>query len=127
MPFNASEHYVFRTAVLSIVLTLAVGPNTTLLCRAWCDEQAAAASGCHHEESTNSPTVAGHNSCDDPVLTVGAFLREAAHAVADPDAAHAVLVPRYVNSQLTTDARLGYEARRGWSLEKRPLATALRI
>jgi len=39
---------VFRAAVLSIVLALAVGQNATLLCRVWCDLQAAAASGCHH-------------------------------------------------------------------------------
>jgi hypothetical protein len=121
------EHHVFRAFVLSIVLTLAVGQNATLLCRAWCDPQAAAASGCHHEESTNSPTMGG-NSCDHAVLSIGAFLREeVGRAVDAPDAARAIFVPRYQISQSSTDARVAQKPEREWSLEKRPLSTALRI
>jgi hypothetical protein len=112
--------------VFSIVLTLAVGQDATLLCRVWCNPQAAAASGCHHEESINPPTVAG-DSCD-YVLGVGAFIREeAGRTVAAPDVAHAIVVPRYQIAQLTADARPDWEPGREWWLAKRPLSTALRI
>jgi len=124
---HCGEHHVFRAAVLSIVLTLAVGPNVTLLCRTWCDLYAAAASGCHHEASTGSPIVAGNNSCDHEVPTAGAFLREEGGAVAAPIAAHAIFVPRHQLARLTTDARHGLESGRERSLDKRPLSATLRI
>ena len=121
----SGEHHVFRAAVLSIVLTLAVGQNATLLCRAWCDLHAAAASGCHHEASASSAIVAGRNSCDDAVLGAGAFLREeGGRVVAAPIAVHATFVPRHLLARLTTDVRRGPESGRGWS--QRPLST-LRI
>lgn len=121
------EHHVSRAAVLSIVLTLAVGPNATLLCRTWCDRQAAAASGCHHEAPTISPRV-GDESCDDMALSAAAFLREEVRRpVSAPDAAHAVLVPRYRLAQSTIDASRRHEPGREWPLEERPLPFVLRI
>jgi hypothetical protein len=119
---------VLQAVVLSIVLTLAVGPNAELLCKASCHPHAAAASECHHGESTNSPGVAGDNNCDHVVLSVGAFLREEVlPGGRSPNVDHAVVVSRYQLAQLATDARPGREPGREWSLEKRPLATALRI
>jgi len=119
---------VFRAAVLSIVLTLAVGPNATLLCRTWCDPQAAAASVCRHEAPATSPSVAGDDSCDNMVLSAAAFLRkDVRRGVSAPDAAHAVLVPRYQLAQSTTDASRRHEPGREWPLDKRPLPTVLRI
>ena len=125
---HGSEHYLFRAAVLSIVLTLAIGPNAELLCKAWCHPQANAANECRHEEPANSASVAGDNGCDHVGLNVGAFLREeippGGHS---SGVAHAVVVPRYQLARLTTDARPAHEPGREWSLEKRPLSTALRI
>ena len=119
---------MFGAVVLSIVLTLAVGLNASLLCRAGCDPQAAVASGCHHDDSTTSPSLAGDNSCDNVVLGAAAFLREdVRRGVASQDADHAVLVPRYQLAHSTTDTRPNQETGREWSLEERPLSTALRI
>jgi len=123
-----SEHSVFRVAVLSVVLTLAVGPNASLLCRTRCDQKAAAASGCHHEELTGSAIVAGDDGCDHVVLGVAVFLREdARRGVSAADAAHAIVVPRYQVAYSTIDGHPGHEPGREWSLEKRPLPTALRL
>ena len=63
---------MFRAVLLSIVLSLAVGQNVALLCRAWCNAHVAAASGCHHEDSPTTPTVAGDESCDNLVVVATA-------------------------------------------------------
>ena len=119
---------MFRAIVLSIALTLAVGPNAELLCNVLCHSETAAANECDHEESTNSPGVAGDNSCDRVVLSVGAFLREdVRRGVSAPDADYAIFVPRYQLAPSTTDTRPRHELGREWWLEQRPLATALRI
>ena len=107
----------FEASVLSIVLTLAGGPNASLLCGTWCDPHAAAASGCHYEDPAISPSMAGDDCCDHVVLNVAAFLQED----------HAIPVPRYRLAHSTTDARPGNDTAREWSLEKRPLSTALRL
>ena len=122
------EHHVSRAAVLSIVLTLAVGPNATVLCRTWCDRQSAAATGCHHEAATTSPNVASDDNCDDMGLSAAAFLREEVRRpVFAPDAAHAVLVPRYRLAQSTIDASRRHEPGRVWPFGQRPLPAVLRI
>lgn len=118
---------MFGVAALSIVLTLAVGPNATLLCRTWCDHKAAAVSGCHHETPGTSPSVAGDDTCKN-VLSAAAFLREDVRGGAPShSAAQADLVPRYQLARLVSDARPGHEPGREWLLEKRPLPTVLRI
>lgn len=122
------EHHVSRAVVLSLVVTLAVGQDAALLCRAWCNPQMAAASGCLHQESANSPSVAGDNNCDHVVLSVSAFLRaEVRPGTPSPDVGHAIVAPPYQLAHSTTDARRGQEPGRGSSLQQRPLATALRI
>ena len=125
---GGTGHHVFRAAVLSIALTLAVGPNATLLCKAWCHPQAVAPSGCHHQQQANSPSVAGDDCCHTIVPSVAAFFREdAQRSVSVRDAGHSVLVPRYQLAHSTTNARPGLEPGREGSLDPRPLSAALRI
>ena len=119
---------MFRAVLLSIVLSLAVGQNVALLCRAWCNAHVAAASGCHHEDSPTTPTVAGDESCDNLVVVATAVLREDVRRdVSSRNANQAIPVPRYQLAQLTIGAGPGQEPWREWSLEKGPLSTALRI
>ena len=123
-----SEHHVFRVAVFSVVFTLTVGQNAALLYRMWCDSQTAAASGCHDEDSATSPSVVGDDTCDNMALSAAPFLREEVRrSVSSPNEDNAIPVPRYQLAHLTTDARPGHEPRGQWSLDHRPLATALRI
>jgi hypothetical protein len=119
---------VFRAALLSIVLSLAVGQNIALLCRAWCNARVAAASGCHHEEASITPSVAGDKDCDNAVGAASAILREDVRRdPSSPDANPTVRVPRYQLAQLTIDTRQNQEAGGGGLLGKRLLLTALRI
>ena len=119
---------VLRAVVLSIVLTVVAGPGASLLCTTRCHPQAAAASRCHHENSSTTPSVAGDESCNNVVVDATAVLREdVRRGVSSPDANPAIPVPRYQLAQLTIDGRPGQEPWREWSLEKRPLSTTLRI
>ncbi|SRR6266545_419711 len=120
---------MFRTALLSIVLSLAVGSNARLLCSAWCHPQAAAASVCHHHPGLpNSPDVADENSCHHVVCSASVFLLEEAWSGGSrPDLGHAIVVPRYQLTSLTTHGRPGHEPRRDWPVENRPLLATLRI
>ena len=124
----ATEHHMVRGAVLSIVLTLAIGPNAPLLCRIWCHPQADAATGCPRMDPTTSPSVAGDPRCDQAVLSAAAVLpEEVRRVVSAPDTAHAIQVTRYQLASSATDSLPRHERRRAWSVEKRPLSTALRI
>jgi hypothetical protein len=119
---------MFRIAVLSFVLTLAAGPSAALLCRTGCDPQGAAASGRPHHDPSTSPSVVGDDSCDNVALGPAAVLREdVRRGVSAPDAGHAILVPRYQLADVTSNARPGREPGREWSLDHRPLSTALRL
>ena len=115
---------MFRAALISIVFSLAVGQNLALLCRPWCDADLAAASECHHK----SPSVVSDEDCDNVAVAVTAVLREDVRRdVPSQDANQAIPVPRFQLAQLTIGIRAGEEPWCAWSLEKRPLDTALRI
>ena len=145
---------MFQAVVLSIVATLAVGPNAALLCAAWCHpsaaassaphhggpstasrpshhgEPSAASSASHHGNPSAGSSVAGDDTCDSCDNAVGAaqFLREDLRRnVSAPDVDPAVLIPRHQLAHSTIDARPGQEPGREWSLEERPLPTILRI
>ena len=122
-----SEHHVFQALALSIVLTMAVGPNAELLCKTWCHPPASAENECHHAAWTDSLGVAGDN-CDHVLLNVGVFLREEVRPRGPgPNVGDIIAVSRNQFAQLTADARLGKELGRGSSLETLPLSAVLRI
>ena len=54
-----TEHHMFRAIAISVLLTLAVGPNAALLCKASCDQQVADAIACHHENTPAASSVTG--------------------------------------------------------------------
>jgi hypothetical protein len=119
---------VFRTVLLSIVFSLAVGQDLALLCRTWCDGHAVGAIECYHKNSSRMPSVAASENCDNLVVAATAVLREDVRRDASSrNGNQAIPVPRYQLAQLTIDAGAGQEPWREWSLEKRPLSTALRI
>jgi hypothetical protein len=117
---------VFRTALFSIVLTLAVGQNVRLFCEAWCHDDTSAE--CPHEDSTKSPSVSSEDNCRSADVGVVAFVREdARRTAAAPDGQNALVVPRFLFDPSPADLRSGFEL--GWRLllEERPLILALRI
>jgi hypothetical protein len=128
LALRTRERHVFRIALLAIVLSLAIGPDASLLCSVWCDPQAAATIGCDHGRSTNALTMSADSSCDRVVPGVGAFLQEdGGRSSVDTVAGQATSVACYQLAPLTSSTRSGQEPGREWSLENRPLSTALRI
>jgi hypothetical protein len=117
---------VFRAALFSIVLTLAVGQNASLLCKVWCHDGTSA--GCPHHDSTTSPTVSADDNCRSAVLEAVAFIREdARRTAAAPDAQNALVVPRFRLAASPADLSSGLESGRRLPLEERPLVITLRI
>ena len=145
---------MLRTVALSIVLTLAVGPNTALLCSAWCHPSMTGSSGSHHGMPVAGPSAPQHGEpvassasgyrdaavysvmtadnacpdCDNAGFGAVQFLREdVRRSVSALDAVHAILVPRYQFAPSAIDARPGQVPGREWSLGERPLPTILRV
>ena len=117
---------MFRAAVLSIVLTLAVGPNASLLCAIWCHPDAASAGPCEHSNATSTPRLATDDSCRASVAGSTAFVREdMRRGVFTPQAQHAVVVLAF---QFTPPPPVSStrEAAQSPTLETQPLVT-LRI
>ena len=119
---------MFRVAVISIVLTFAAGPNAKLACQAWCDSHETAGNACHHEGLTPLSRVSAAASCDSAPVGVNAVLRDqGGRASTDLDARAAVVASSYQVAPLTADRRINCHSGRARALERRPLATALRI
>jgi hypothetical protein len=116
---------VFRAALFSIVVSLATGQDVALLCRTWCDAEAAVATECHHKDSPPTPNVAGDKGCD-PMMAV-AVKEDVRRGDSPPDGNHPILVRPYQLTHLTIEARRGQEPWRESSLDTRPLPTSLRI
>jgi hypothetical protein len=126
LAFGGSELHVFRAAVVSIALTLAIGQNAVLLCQAWCDPHEAAASGCHHNTAT-SPSLTGNDNCTDTFAAI-AFVREdLRRGTSIPDAQHAVVIPAFRFAPPSTEIRSGHDPGQQSPLESRPPVTPLRI
>jgi hypothetical protein len=120
------EHHVFRAVLFSIVLTLAFGPNASLLCKVWCPDITSA--GCPHQDSTTSPSVRAHDNCRSDVGGVVAFVREdVRRTAAAPDAPNALAIPRFLLALSHADLGFGFKSGRRLLLEERPLVIALRI
>jgi hypothetical protein len=118
---------VFRAALFSIVVSLATGQDVALLCRTWCDAETAAATECHHKDSSPTPNVAGDKDCD-PMMAVAVAVKEdVRRGDVSPDGNPPILVRPYQLTHLTIEARRGQEPWRESSLDTRPLSTTLRI
>jgi hypothetical protein len=117
---------VFRAVLFSIVLTLAVGQDASLLCRVWCPD--ATSTGCPHQDSTTSPSVLAGDTCNEIEVDAVAFVREDARRTASaPDAQNGLVVQRFRCVPSQSNSRFAYESGQHPPLEARPLAIALRI
>ena len=117
---------MFRAALFSIVLTLAVGQNASLLCEVWCHD--ATPEGCPHQHSTAPLSVRADESCTDSAVVAAAFVGEDSRREdPGPDARNALVVPRFRYAAPPTDSGSGCEAGRLPTLDARPLLIALRI
>jgi hypothetical protein len=128
-PLNGEDH-VFRTALFSIVLSLAVGQNASLLCKTLCDPAAAAGNGCHDHSgrSGSSVTLTGGHHCDSDAPLVTAYVKENVRRSAPaPQTVSSLPIARYLAVSTMVALHPNHGPGRLPSLEKRPLDTALRI
>ena len=126
LALKTAEHHVFRAVLFSIVLTLAVGQDASLLCRVWCPD--ATSTGCPHQDSTTSPSVLADDTCNEVEVGAVASVREDGRRTAPgPDSQNTFVVPRFRFVAPPIDLRPGYGSRWRVLLEERPLVIALRI
>jgi len=126
LALKTAEHHVFRAVLFSIVLTLAVGQDASLLCRVWCPD--ATLTGCPHKDSTPSPRVLADDTCNEVEVEAVASVREDGRRTAPgPDSHNTLVVPRFRFVAPPIDLRPGYGSRWRVLLEERPLVIALRI
>lgn len=118
---------MFRTALLSIVLTLAAAPNAALLCGTWCHSGASMAGECEHQTKAATLRVDVNDDCavnGNPFV----FVREDGRGSASaPDIAGAVAVARFAFTSSASSTCSAYEPNSQLLLERRPLVLALRI
>jgi hypothetical protein len=119
---------VFRAAVLSIVLTLAIGPDAVAVCAVWCHPEETKSSACQHRDATASPLVTGENSCRIVPAAAAAFVREEAKR-GSPSAGttQSVVVPLLRFAPSLTDTTRTNHASTSFPVGSRPLLIALRI
>ena len=126
LPLEVASIDVLRAVLFSVVLTLAAGQNTSLLCQVWCADATSAA--CPHQESTTSPNLLADDSCDNVGVGAVAFVREDGRRTAPaPDAHNALVVLWFRFVAPPIDPRPGDESGRRLFPEERPLVIALRI
>lgn len=124
-----AESNVLRVAVFSIVVALAAGQNTALLCSVWCDppEEAAGATTCRHEDQTG-PSV-NANDCQKVTVVAIAFVGEhVRRGVSIPNTAKgAVHIASFALTTPVSEHRGGREPGAHRPLEARSLVLPLRI
>jgi hypothetical protein len=128
LPFSRS--HVFRPVLFSIALSLAAGPNASLLCKALCEPPAAAATGCHEgaAQSDSAASVVGDHHCDANIAVVTVVLKKDVRRTApEPHGDFAHPLERYRLDATVNAARVEHGPGQPPSLDTRPLETTLRI
>jgi hypothetical protein len=127
LPPCVTSNNVFRAALLSIVVTLAVGQDAALLCSVWCHSGGGTAGACEHQTETASRGIVANDDCvvnANPLLFVREDGRRNAPA---PDVTGTVAVSSFILSPPATEALSGYKPNGRLLLQLRPLVLALRI
>ena len=122
------ERSVLRASVFSIVLVLAIGQDTALLCRMWCHPGGAPAAECYeHMDTIVRLSVAGDDSCGRVDSSGPILVREDPAGISDRVARCASLVPRHLVPAAPCEMNRRPDTGRALPLESRPLVLALRV
>jgi|SRR5688572_7417913 hypothetical protein len=128
LPINECESSMLRASVLTIVLLLAIGQNTALVCSVWCHSgRAAAMSECHDHGHSTTPSVRGTDGCELVMVSSAPLMREDVRRVSDEGTRYAVLVPRFQVSSTASETHQVLVSECALPLHSRPLVLALRI
>jgi len=127
LPLIVPSITVFRAAVLSIVLTLAAGPDAALLCVIWCHPGGGMAGACEHQTETTSPTIIANDDCTVSGSAIVFVREDARRSASAPTVQGGDLVPQSAWTPPASGRLSRYEAASRGLLELRPLMLALRI
>ena len=117
---------MFRAAVLSIVLTLTVGPNATLLCAVWCHPDEAKTSACQHRGATTSRSLTGEDSCRTVDARPAALVRDEGKP-GQRTSQPAAPVPRFASASPRANATWSFRPKTALAVVSPPLLVVLRI
>jgi hypothetical protein len=113
---------------LSVVLLMAVGPDSALVCGLWCHHASASMAECEHAHSGATPSLTSDDSCWRPAVSGTVFITEVAHRASDNNVRYAVVaVPGARVPATPGDVRRGTDRGRASPLAFRPSVLALRI
>lgn len=119
---------MLRASILSIVLTLAIGPDTAIVCQALCAPQADVTSRCDHDGASPLQIAAGDECCDALMArATSSPFTSMRRGTSLPSGDVAIPVPGGALVRSETAGRLGYEPGRRPSPAHRSLPTILRI
>jgi len=120
---------VFRTALVSIVLTLTLGQNAALLCRVWCHpQQNANSAACEHQGPTTFASVTANESCAPIAAGPTAFVREDPRGVGSgSDAQQGSVIARFQFPTPSASSARDLERAHATPQPARTLELALRI
>lgn len=119
---------MLRASILSIVLTLAIGPDAAIVCQALCAPQADVTSRCDHDGASPLQIAAGDECCDALMArATSSPFTSMRRGTSLPDGNIAMPVLRDTLVRGQTAESLGYEPGRRPSLVHQPLLTILRI
>jgi hypothetical protein len=119
---------VLRASVVSIVLLMAVGPDTALVCGLWCHHAGASMAECEHAHSGVTPSLTSADSCWRPAVSGTMFVREDVRGTSDRNVRHAaVVVPGTRVPAAPGDVLHKVDLVRTSPRESRPPVLALRI
>lgn len=118
---------MFRAFIFLTVLTVAAGPDASVLCQAWCGTEAAT-NECGHGGSEQSPNLSAGDCCAGVEASVPAILAKGLLTkVPSLDAGQAIPGHVDVSPRQSADGRLGREPHRPRPFAPAPLSTILRI
>lgn len=118
---------MFRAALLSIVLTLAAGPDAALLCGIWCHSGAGMAGACEHQTETTSAAIIANDDCTVSGSSIVFVREDARRSTSAPTVQGGDLVPQSALTPPASGRLSRYEPASRGLLELRPLMLALRI
>ena len=127
LPLSVASTHVFRAAVVSIVLTLAVGQDAALLCSVWCHPPEAASAHCEPQHQATSPSLTGNDNCTQLRAGATAFVREDVRRGATPHAQHGVVFSWFQFTPPPAHSMSGVELQQQTHLRTSALILALRI
>ena len=90
--------------VLSIVLVLAIAPDSELFCSLWCHHVAPAMVKCHEQSHSSASPGVSDDSCARMAAAAATLITENLRRLSNEGARHAVVVPRFQASAQQTGA-----------------------